>query len=31
MPQPEQVKLEEQLPIPTEFKNVYIERLCKSE
>jgi len=31
MPQVEEVKLEEQLPIPTEFKNEYIERLCQSE
>ena len=30
MPEPEQVKLEEQLPLPTEFANVYIERLCQS-
>ena len=29
MPAVEQVKLEEQLPLPTEFKNIYIERLCK--
>lgn len=31
MPQVEEVKLEEQLPLPTEFKNEYIERLCQSE
>jgi hypothetical protein len=28
MPEPEQVKLEEQLPVPTEFKNIFIDRLC---
>ena len=31
MPQVEEVKLEEQMPLPTEFKNAYIERLCQSE
>ena len=31
MPKAEEVKLEEQLPLPTEFKNMYIERLCQSD
>ena len=29
MPKVNQIKLEEQLPLPTEFKNKYIERLSK--